>query len=258
MKETFYFPHDYGARNDPKLQKLLRELGHEGKSVFWDIIEMLFENGGRLELAECDSYAFALRTQCDIIKRVVSDFNLFQNDGVFFWSNSVLCRLKDREERSEKARKSAEKRWYNANAMRTQCEGNAKKERKERKERKEKEIKGKEEEEIPRSVFIIPSLDEIISEFKSKGSTESEALKFFNFYESKGWVVGKTKMKKWKNAVSGWISRSKDFGEKKQTYETNTKLPAYKPYEDKTKNVKRESMPKDIKSILQGLSYENV
>ena len=35
---------------------------------------------------------------------------------------------------------------------------------------------------------------------------ESEA--FVNFYESKGWLVGKSKMKDWKAAVRNWISRS--------------------------------------------------
>ena len=31
---------------------------------------------------------------------------------------------------------------------------------------------------------------------------------FFNFYESKGWLVGKNKMKSWKRAISGWHSRN--------------------------------------------------
>lgn len=209
-KESYYFPHDYGARNDPKLQKVLKELGHEGKSVFWDLVEMLFENGGRLELAGCEDYAFALRTQCDTVKRLVNDFNLFQSDGVFFWSNSVLSRLKEREGKSEKARKSAELRWYNANALRTHCDGNAIKEKKE-KEKEEKKEEGRER--VPRAQFTPPTLDEVISEFTLRGfpSPKSEAEKFWNFYEAKGWLVGKTKMKKWKSAVAGWISRSKDF-----------------------------------------------
>lgn len=30
---------------------------------------------------------------------------------------------------------------------------------------------------------------------------------FVNFYESKGWMIGKNKMKSWKNAVSTWINK---------------------------------------------------
>jgi hypothetical protein len=61
-----------------------------------------------------------------------------------------------------------------------------------------------------RSVFVIPTPEELVSYFMSKESTSAEAQKFFNFYESKGWKVGKNKMEKWKSSASGWITRSKD------------------------------------------------
>ncbi len=32
---------------------------------------------------------------------------------------------------------------------------------------------------------------------------------FWNFYESKNWMVGKNKMKDWKKAIAGWESRDK-------------------------------------------------
>jgi len=53
------------------------------------------------------------------------------------------------------------------------------------------------------------SIAEAIDYFKSKGSTKNEGEKFYYFYESKGWKVGKTKMKNWKMSASGWISRNK-------------------------------------------------
>lgn len=61
-----------------------------------------------------------------------------------------------------------------------------------------------------RSVFVIPSPEELVAYFESKESTSVEAQKFFNFYDSKGWKVGKNKMEKWKSAASGWITRNKD------------------------------------------------
>ena len=33
---------------------------------------------------------------------------------------------------------------------------------------------------------------------------------FVNFYESKGWLVGKVKMKNWQSAVRNWVKRSED------------------------------------------------
>ena len=61
-----------------------------------------------------------------------------------------------------------------------------------------------------------PPLDiDTVSYFESKGSTAKEAEKFWLFYDSKNWMVGKSKMKKWQSAASGWITRNKD--DKKST-----------------------------------------
>lgn len=64
------------------------------------------------------------------------------------------------------------------------------------------------EEEAKRSpAFIPPTLEEIREHFALKGYPE-QAEPFYYFYESKGWFVGKTKMKKWKMAAAGWITRT--------------------------------------------------
>lgn len=54
------------------------------------------------------------------------------------------------------------------------------------------------------SRFQKPTHDDLVS----AGLSHQEASKFFNFYESKGWKVGKSPMKSWKAAVAGWIARS--------------------------------------------------
>jgi hypothetical protein len=140
-KDTFYFSHDYGARKDPKLIKLCINHDLYGIGLYWCLIELLYEQGGYLLMTELETYAFELRTECERITELITEYNLFKNDGEKFWSESVLRRLEEREKRSESARNSALKRWgnqeVNANAMRTQCDGNAIKERK-GKERKEK------------------------------------------------------------------------------------------------------------------------
>lgn len=110
-KEAYYFSHDYGARNDPKLQKVLMKLGQEGKGVYWDLIEMLFEEGGKLMLSELESYAFALRANENCLKSLINDFGLFQKDRKSFWSNSVIKRIQERNEKSLKYSESAKSRW---------------------------------------------------------------------------------------------------------------------------------------------------
>lgn len=67
--------------------------------------------------------------------------------------------------------------------------------------------------------FLKPSPEEVIQEFRTRGhpEPETEGNKFYNFYESKNWMIGKNKMKNWKAAVAGWISRQKEFSQNRHT-----------------------------------------
>ncbi len=59
----------------------------------------------------------------------------------------------------------------------------------------------------------IPPQKNLVEEyFLEKKSSKEEAEKFFNYYESIGWKVGKNPMKKWKSAASGWLSRNYQNG----------------------------------------------
>lgn len=69
--------------------------------------------------------------------------------------------------------------------------------------------------------FTPPSDIETVAYFESKGSTAKEAEKFWLFYDSKNWMVGKTKMKKWQSAASGWITRNKTEAGKKNILEAS-------------------------------------
>lgn len=58
---------------------------------------------------------------------------------------------------------------------------------------------------IPR--FIKPNKDEVYEYMVEKEFefAKMESEKFINFFESKGWKVGKTPMKSWKSAVANWM-----------------------------------------------------
>jgi len=150
MKDTFYFTHDYNARSDEKITELLSKHGMEGYGIFWGIIESLYNNANALQ-THYDRIAYELHTDVKIVESVINDFGLFSIKDGFFGSVSIGRRLTERNDKSVKARESAFKRWEkcernadalknDANAMLTECEGNAIKERKV-KERKLKEIK---------------------------------------------------------------------------------------------------------------------
>jgi hypothetical protein len=128
MKE--YFSHDYNGRNDRKLVKLRMDFGLEGIGIYWCIVEMLYENNGRICLDEIETIAFELQTDCERITTVLKNYDLFRFKGNFFYSESVNGRLNKRKEKSDKARTSALTRWNtndkdDANALQTHNEGNA-------------------------------------------------------------------------------------------------------------------------------------
>jgi len=137
MKETYYFTHDYNARSDSKIKNLIRRHQMLGYGIYWAIIEDLYQNANALPL-DYEGIAFDLHTDKKIVESVINDFDLFVKDADSFGSLSVQRRLNERNEKSNKARLSALERWNkNANALPTQSDSNAIKERKE-KERKEK------------------------------------------------------------------------------------------------------------------------
>ena len=67
--------------------------------------------------------------------------------------------------------------------------------------------------------FKIPDVSEIELYCKERNN-EVDAENFFNFYESKGWLIGKTKMKNWKACIHTWETRSKNSYSKQQKTES--------------------------------------
>jgi hypothetical protein len=57
--------------------------------------------------------------------------------------------------------------------------------------------------------FTPPSIEQI-KDYCMERMNTVDAERFFNFYESKGWMVGKNRMKDWKAAVRSWESREKE------------------------------------------------
>lgn len=68
-----------------------------------------------------------------------------------------------------------------------------------------------------------PLLQEVKSYFEQNNWHETEANKFYNHYESNGWLVGgKTPMKNWKASANNWILNANKFNDGK-AISTNNK-----------------------------------
>ena len=54
--------------------------------------------------------------------------------------------------------------------------------------------------------FIAPTIQDVFAHFTELNVTESmkHAQEFVYFYDSKGWMIGKNKMKIWKSAAGRW------------------------------------------------------
>ena len=198
-KNAYYFPHDTNASEDEKIVHLLSVLDWTGYGLYWTIIEKLHASSDGWLDADYERIAFALRTQCVFIKQILNDFKLFRIHNGRFTSDRVQRNLKHQKDNSLKARKSVKSRWNkvvikDTDVIRPLYEGNT------IKESKVKESKVKE---IGSRAFAPPTQEEVTAYCKERKNTV-DYLRFFDFYTSKGWMVGKNKMKDWKAAVRNW------------------------------------------------------
>lgn len=76
--------------------------------------------------------------------------------------------------------------------------------------------KDKKEKDIDKSIsakkssrFTPPTLDEV-EQYCLERANGIDAQTFIDFYESKGWMIGKNKMKDWKAAVRTWERKNKE------------------------------------------------
>ena len=200
-KDTFYFSHDYNSRNDEKIKFLLRKHGFIGYGLFWAIIEDLYNNANALR-TDYEGIAYDFRVDVSLIESIIKDFDLFVFEADTFGSLSVQKRIDERDSKSVKARESAHKRWTNANAMQSQCEGNAIKESKgkEIKERKVNKVK-----EIP--ILFRDSIYNDIEVFSAAfNGTQYESANFNFYYEKvKNWSDSKN------NKKIDWIATAKNW-----------------------------------------------
>ena len=85
--------------------------------------------------------------------------------------------------------------------------------------------------------FQKPTKEELRAYFTEKGQSTTEAEKFFNYFESNGWLVGgRTPMKNWIAAANNWILNSKQFALTKTNTASNQQHPAGKLHTETNKN----------------------
>ena len=74
-------------------------------------------------------------------------------------------------------------------------------------------INNNKKENIKRKNFIKPTIEEI-KEYCKERNNGIDAERFYDFYESKDWMIGKNKMKDWKACIRTWEKGNKSKEEK--------------------------------------------
>ena len=94
----------------------------------------------------------------------------------------------------------------------------------EEEKRKEKDI----DKSISKKKFSKPTITDVADYCKERGNNVN-ATQFFNFYESKGWMVGKSPMKDWKAAVRTWEQKDRrtSYSNKPNKYEIPADVSEY-------------------------------
>lgn len=103
-----YFKWDYSARHDQKISKLIRQEGYSGYGIFVAIVELLHEYEGCVDI---DTIEYELRISGDLLNRVLNDYGLFSQEDNCYFNKRVTEQLEFRQEKSKKAKESADKRW---------------------------------------------------------------------------------------------------------------------------------------------------
>lgn len=211
MKQSFYFSHDQNAHRDEKMAFLRAKHDWAGVGIYWAWVELMHESpDGKLKVSLIEGIALGLNTDITLLKQIYNSLitsGLFKEYDGFYWSERVLRNKVQREEvRHQKSLagiRGMKKRWsskQNDNGVITE-------------HNKGKERKGKEKTTTTTTTppaahrFIKPTLEEVKAYCLARNNSV-DADKWFNYYESNGWRVGRNGMKNWKAAIHTWEKSS--------------------------------------------------
>lgn len=241
-RDTYYFPHEYNAKDDPKCERLISVMGMEGYGIFWALLETLrAQPGYTYPLANIPIVAHKYYTTPELMRRVVFDFGLFTivEDKIFF-SKGLLNRMQPMDERRKKksdgGKKGAEKRWmnkaensipnsipnripYSNKIIEDKSKEDINKLSNESKESADKLRNGT----TKRTAFVVPSLEMVKDYFLTIKGANTDSECFYDYFTANGWRTGKNPIKDWKAAARNWMRRKSEFNtttQKQTNHET--------------------------------------
>jgi len=210
-----WFKHDSNALHDAKIEKLIMKYGIEGYGLYFACVEIiaseLTPENITFELehdAEILAHKFKVDTLLvENIMKYCVELGLFEVNN----ENRIMClKLAKRLDISTSQNPEIKKLIDNNNYKKL-LESNSRLDQK-RIDKTRIDIR----KDAP---FQKPTLDEIKKYLKEKNILSVNASRFWNFYESKGWMVGKNKMRNWHAAVGTWTKDGEGVQKKEEKEE---------------------------------------
>lgn len=189
---------------DAKLRKLILKFGAEGYGVYWFCIESIAQQ------VEPHNLTFELEHDSEIIghslglsdKKVEAIMRYMLELDLFQSSNGVITCLK----LAKRADEYTQKLLRCPDIIPTLSGQNPTKSALLDKNRLD-EI-NKKRVDKKRSIYKHPTEEEVKTFFLANNSTDFEATRYFDYYTSNGWRVGRNSMKDWRAAARNWIRKN--------------------------------------------------
>lgn len=237
-----WFKHDIGAYKDNQIQALRLSAGSEAIDLYYAIVEELYESEEAVTFSEkqvetkCFLFAMQLvfKRFCELLDSI-EDVDLLDVSRVQEGGETVSVTVSSRRvsrvidemralsetrrqagKKGGRPRKSESKQKANANQTESKRKANAPKTIKTIKTI-EKEVSN-DTSKKKRAKFSKPTVDELAAYAAERGANRFDAQRFYDWYESNGWKVGRNPMRDWKAAVRNWIARDSGKNSPK-TYE---------------------------------------
>lgn len=217
-----WFKHFTNAHNNNDLTKVRMKYGAEGYAIYWYCLELVAGDLGHQENitfelkhdAEVIGYNLKIdSTLVEEIMRYMISLGLFEENDSIITCLKLAKYLDKRNTRNKEIHRVIDSLGESPTVADNSRQSEIVAERPrsctlEEKRGEEKRIKR----ERRSGRFTPPSLEDVGDYVRKKHLDYVDAESFINFYESKGWMVGKSKMKNWKSAISGWNSRNRNEG----------------------------------------------
>jgi len=227
-KDSYWFPHDSNARNDPKVLRLRRILGIEGYGIYFMLVEILRDQPGySYKLAGVEDLAYEWHISREKILSVITEFDLFKvSDDAFFFSDSLINRMQPwdikRLKQSVGGKKGAKIRTENMRSLQASVDDGSQGNPQGNPQGKLKQEEKRREENRTEETKLIK--EEIDFEFKSEQDKE-----LYELLVLKGLHPGKAincfNNPERRRTLYGWYAEKQSGGKQRQLKEVTPRSP---------------------------------